>query len=840
MSALADAAGEAILNGSRPSRSKSSRPKSKGRANASTSKPVQPKGNTTRPPAKRRRTAEDDQHSSVAGPSVSVEEEPSELDEEGSDTASDDDRQSTAQIIKISARKKNKEKSTSDESNTIDTLNKDDAVFPKTPPFCSLPLELLAEILIYTGSPQHVLAVARSCKFLCDTLLGTNAQFIWRAARKSSACAFEKEIPETPQLGWMVNAGGMVVQVTQPTPAPDGGPRKEFVHLPDPHRCFTEASFAAFVFDAGKCDVCGKMTSVPYQSFALRIRRCKDFACQKQPKGLTRLNPLDDTHDLLKTFLAVNECYLIPSGHFSTSEYWPNNIFGGNLYAKTEEVIVTLQEVSLRRDDREFKRQCDLRGMRQQEWMKFCVKVARWKFDYNEQRKKIEQENVKMAKNTASKFGWDYTDFLTATLFGPFHRLKNKCLELVDETDIIMKMEDIEQSLLKLEEKRGRSHAETSLMENRKDVETLYNRLRSQKDHKFFPSLPTFRQLPVIALLQSGEHDGPRGKTPVANTLQNNPMMKDFLNKQLAQWVAKAKQDLGVTLGFPSNWKSANKNILHPVERMTARFLCTKCDRVDAKYKGDGCLDFAGACKHVCFIGSTRKQRTDKKAAWDPKIFMKDTKAINALKKCIEATDFKEDRESAHHILKIGFAAVCTSCEPPMVVDSRSIVGHSHRHDDMQLLFKLRVKQVEEYLGGLPYEHGLVEKFVYSNNTQAASTRREIAKKNYGCRHCLRIKQVEAAVSATNAAAMIAGESTDTTAEPQAVSPAEPQAASEGTGQIQLSTVVHRLHEVQISGPREKPPALFIFNGLRSHLKAKHGIEDIRDEDLFCWDLVDL
>ena len=92
----------------------------------------------------------------------------------------------------------------------------------KPPPFVVLPVELFSEILIYTGSPQHVLAVARTCKALCQTLLSTNNQFIWREARR--ACAFNLA----------------------------AGP----VHLPDPPKdFFGEAAYAAFVFDSGVCEV---------------------------------------------------------------------------------------------------------------------------------------------------------------------------------------------------------------------------------------------------------------------------------------------------------------------------------------------------------------------------------------------------------------------------------------------------------------------------------------------------------------------------------------------------------------------------------------------------------
>ena len=84
-------------------------------------------------------------------------------------------------------------------------------------PFQNLPLELLGEILILTESPKHVLAVARSSKFLCTILLDPSSAYIWRAARK----------------------------ICKPKA------------LPEPFPIFTEASYAAFVFDGGRCEASG-------------------------------------------------------------------------------------------------------------------------------------------------------------------------------------------------------------------------------------------------------------------------------------------------------------------------------------------------------------------------------------------------------------------------------------------------------------------------------------------------------------------------------------------------------------------------------------------------------
>lgn len=139
------------------------------------------------------------------------------------------------------------------------------------------------------------------------------------------------------------------------------------------------------------------------------------------------------------------------------------------------------------------------------------------------------------------------------------------------------------------------------------------------------PSLSTFRQLPVIAMLQSAESSA---SASVAQTLSSNEVMQKLLDTQLKKWTEKAMQDLGYTLGFPKNWKNASKNILHPVERVTARFLCKKCQRVDVKYRDDESLDFAGACLHECGIGNAKKGRAQRgrRNVWESSKFVKDDK----------------------------------------------------------------------------------------------------------------------------------------------------------------------------------------------------------------------
>lgn len=135
---------------------------------------------------------------------------------------------------------------------------------PKRSPFLTLPLELLSEILILTGSPQHVLAVARACKALCQTLLSPNAQFIWREARKGPGCTFEtKAYASQPTPIANVNPANVnpglqmaLLGLGLVEPSPDEVSTK-VTRLPDPPPQFfpSEAAYAAFIFDSGTCDV---------------------------------------------------------------------------------------------------------------------------------------------------------------------------------------------------------------------------------------------------------------------------------------------------------------------------------------------------------------------------------------------------------------------------------------------------------------------------------------------------------------------------------------------------------------------------------------------------------
>lgn len=132
------------------------------------------------------------------------------------------------------------------------------------------------------------------------------------------------------------------------------------------------------------------------------------------------------------------------------------------------------------------------------------------------------------------------------------------------------------------------------------------------------------------------------------------------------------------------------------------------------------------------------------------------------------------------------------------------------------------------YCGGFPYRYGLVQKLLGPLSFSVAG-KREIDRKNYGCRHCHRQKQVTEAVAAAapSTSAHTSGDPASnratewTGAQNPLATPLPEVQRKANTELVELSAIVYQMHDLGVEGPLEKPPPLFSFNGMRSHLKAK-------------------
>jgi hypothetical protein len=244
--------------------------------------------------------------------------------------------------------------------------------------------------------------------------------------------------------------------------------------------------------------------------------------------------------------------------------------------------------------------------------------------------------------------------------------------------------------MTKIIEARKRSSHEEAYRRRRSDVEQHYNRLKSSGKEKVLPNLAEFRRLPIINVLQSKTST----TTGVAGDLQKSQLVAELLQDDLRKWRESARMALTLTLGF-SNWKSASKTKLHPVDRLTARFRCKKCARNDHKVYEEECLDFAGACAHVCLQPNLKKRTRDR---WTADQFEKDDKvyillssivyfihpmlqAINVISKVLELCGVNaEERESIQKVEALGSRIRCQSCESKITMTFRSLVRiYGHR-----------------------------------------------------------------------------------------------------------------------------------------------------------------
>jgi hypothetical protein len=129
----------------------------------------------------------------------------------------------------------------------------------------------------------------------------------------------------------------------------------------------------------------------------------------------------------------------------------------------------------------------------------------------------------------------------------------------------------------------------------------------------------------------------------------------------------------------------------------------------------------------------------------------------------------------------------------------------------MEVALALSVDKITSYLGGYPFTFGLTEQLL-GPESLSTKIKEAIESKNYGCRHCLRAKQVQPAFTAAVENEGGGGEEAEATGE---------RTPEHEAVQVQLSKTAYRMHDLGIEGPKEKPPPLFNFNGMISHLKAK-------------------
>jgi len=170
---------------------------------------------------------------------------------------------------------------------------------------------------------------------------------------------------------------------------------------------------------------------------------------------------------------------------------------------------------------------------------------------------------------------------------------------------------------------------------------------------------------------------------------------------------------------------------------------------------------------------------------WKVDKFEKDEKAISLIKAVLNPTGVSEEIPIAATVLnELGGTIRCMTCRGWIVMDIDTAIGHAHRHESMEVSLLPTSAPIGDAGNTIPnarlgFERGTSE-LLLGPSYRA----RNLCKKvNYGCKHCFTVVD----------------------------------------GRI-----------IEQAG-KDKVPRAMSFNGLRSHVKEKHGIQDIRDEDFFCY-----
>jgi len=257
----------------------------------------------------------------------------------------------------------------------------------------------------------------------------------------------------------------------------------------------------------------------------------------------------------------------------------------------------------------------------------------------------------------------------------------------------------------------------------------------------------------------------------VQNTRWRNKFVDTLVENDVREWATKMVKAFSEWLEDPE-WLPM-ETLVHPVHRVSSRFICTRCSKSGPKVTT---LTFREAAIHVCLVS-----KEGNKDQWSPENFIVDVKASTAITRFATALGIDVRQNTTADLAAISRDIMCLSCSGPIVMGFDIMVQHSHRHDDMHFMILADEDLVEfsDY-AVLP---GVTAKLMQVNE-RAKEWRDTVS---VGCKHCVQ--------------------------NPLAARDPEP-----GSGKV--------------SKLKPKPKA-FKFDGVRSHLKEKHKVMEVADEDFF-------
>ena len=255
---------------------------------------------------------------------------------------------------------------------------------------------------------------------------------------------------------------------------------------------------------------------------------------------------------------------------------------------------------------------------------------------------------MRSARKLATDAGWNVEDLLNSSTYSSLHRSYNTCLETISEggkyslfvrkkccngnKDVRLLLTKIDAEILSQVEKKGRRQKAHAQQIRRTDITRHYDRIVEGNNYPVIPILAEFRELPIIKALQdrddaipilSNTTDSSLAKTRVLESeLKRSELIGGMIDSDLKNWVQTALVAFDSMLGQPK-WKSASTRILHPAERVTARFICSVCSSPPKACTFAESLDFREACAHEC---ARYPRKAVAKRKWRAEQFVPDQK----------------------------------------------------------------------------------------------------------------------------------------------------------------------------------------------------------------------
>ncbi|KLO09321.1 hypothetical protein SCHPADRAFT_1000310 [Schizopora paradoxa] len=382
----------------------------------------------------------------------------------------------------------------------------------------------------------------------------------------------------------------------------------------------------------------------------------------------------------------------------------------------------------------------------------------------------IVYRNTTVTREFVTDNNWDFWALLRTPTFRDFYIMKKRSLEEMSRTEIDPLLEVIRKEMEELA-CREKMRTERDEREGRlRQVEKLYARLQTQGSYPTLPAFSVFKELGVVAMMLNN-------RKKLASDAKKEMASEGFLSlltDNISVWIDNQQRTLLKLVG-QSNYTHKNDKQPHPLTFCTARFICMKCkDRAAKQFKPIS-LSFFDLCKHKCADSSKTSSR-----GWSITNFALDQKAVNVSKALLEMLNLKEEDAQIPE-LPVNTNILCESCEGMVVMNTLSgLHEHCQRHENM--IFHLHADVLTHSLNvGLRDE-------LMSRKKSAEKMRKD---KTLGCRHCLK-------------------------------PPATPNLTLEEQEPVHDNLVSDR-------GTQKA----FDFDGMRSHLKTRHGVEFIADEDFF-------